>query len=149
MAAQGDEVVSAANLAAALGADASDADTSGKPVSAANLRAVIGAGVMVATTLWEGSSWPGTITCPGSIHDYGLIIFTVEDVSQYSPTQPFVADEYTSNPISIRYTNIYGMESSTSCTISDGSGTFTIACGTGDQPPIREIVAYRNVQPTQ
>ena len=147
MAAQGDEVVSAANLAAALGAEASDADTSGKPVSAANLRAVIGAGVMVAATLWEGSSWPGTITCPGSIHDYELLVFSLDPDRASRPEQPFVADEYGGrNAIYIGYTNIYGMESSDSCTIADGSGSFTVTCGSvADNPPIRKILAYRKI----
>ena len=51
MAAQGDEVVSAANLAAALGADASGG-IGGDPICVDNLAAVLGS--LDATTLYDG-----------------------------------------------------------------------------------------------
>ena len=116
-------------------------------MSVDNLRAVIGAGCMVAATLWEGSSWPCSVTCPGSVHDYELLVFSLDPDRASRPEQPFVADEYGGrNAIYIGYTNIYGMESSDSCTIADGSGSFTVTCGTvADAPPIRKILAYRKI----
>ena len=75
MAAQGDEVISAANLAAALGAEASDADTSGKPVSAANLKAVLDH--VAGETLFHGVGTEESVQLSKSVtgFDYALVCF--------------------------------------------------------------------------
>ena len=61
MAVSGDDVISASNLASAVGLAASG-DTGGKPISADNLLSIIeGGGLVGLKTLWEGSATSVTV----------------------------------------------------------------------------------------
>ncbi len=138
MAVSGNEPVSAANLASALGVSASGSIGS-QPICVDNLKAVLGSMPMRGEVLWEGSN-PPAIEVQHPISEVALIVVDVDGAPMQFPG--FVPDQYTGGSSwnfpfqhdgSVTY--IVGLAD------AQGGGSFTVTFGRSTAY-IKKVTAY-------
>lgn len=157
MAAQGNQPVSAGNLATALDVSATADGTGSKPLCADNLRAVLAAGLLFSDVLWEGSSWntsmdrsTGGAKVDAPLADYVTLEFHVDGSYGTQNVQTVVfrdpSDDYpTLYPEYISVSTGSNTSSSYGLKIKSTSSAFRILCSC---PSIRKVIGYRPVNPS-